>query len=84
LSVRTRRTADADADGQPAVVTIDVPARPLDRGAKMGSYLAFELKELQLDRSRSYAEFRWLPGSSVGIKDLHVRLVLASPDTRAE
>jgi hypothetical protein len=82
LSARTRRTADAD--GQPAVVTIDVPARPLDRGAKMGSYLAFELKELQLERSRSYAEFRWRPGSSVGIKDLQVRLVFAPPDTRAE
>jgi hypothetical protein len=50
----------------------------------MGSYLAFEPKELQLDRSRSCAEFRWRPGSSVGIKDLQVRLLFAPPDTRAE
>jgi hypothetical protein len=50
----------------------------------MGSYLAFELKELQLDRSRSCAEFLWRPGSSVGIKDWQVRVGFAPPDTRAE
>ena len=33
----------------------------------MGSYQAFELEELQADRSRSYTEFLRRPGVSMGI-----------------
>ena len=36
----------------------------------MGSYQAFELEELQADRSRSYAEFLRRPGVSMGIYHL--------------
>ena len=36
----------------------------------MGSYQAFELEELQADRSRSYAEFLRRPGLSMGIYHL--------------
>jgi quercetin dioxygenase-like cupin family protein len=38
----------------------------------MGSYQAFELEELQADRSRSYAEFLRRPGLSMGIYHLPV------------
>jgi hypothetical protein len=38
----------------------------------MGSYQAFELEELQADRSRSYAEFVRRPGLSMGIYHLPV------------
>jgi mannose-6-phosphate isomerase-like protein (cupin superfamily) len=38
----------------------------------MASYQAFELEELQADRSRSYAEFLRRPGLSVGIYHLPV------------
>ena len=36
----------------------------------MASYQAFELEELQADRSRSYAEFLRRPGLSMGIYHL--------------
>jgi mannose-6-phosphate isomerase-like protein (cupin superfamily) len=38
----------------------------------MASYQAFELAELQADRSRSYAEFLRRPGLSMGIYHLPV------------
>jgi mannose-6-phosphate isomerase-like protein (cupin superfamily) len=38
----------------------------------MASYQAFELEELQADRSRSYAEFLRRPGLSMGIYHLPV------------
>jgi mannose-6-phosphate isomerase-like protein (cupin superfamily) len=38
----------------------------------MGSYQAFELDDLQADRSRSYAEFLRRPGISMGIYHLPV------------
>ncbi len=38
----------------------------------MSSYQAFELDELQADRSRSYAEFLRRPGISMGIYHLPV------------
>jgi hypothetical protein len=58
----------------------------------MGSYQAFELEELQADRSRSYAEFLRRPGLSMGVdvgadhrfvdvtEDLQVLVVFAPPD----
>ena len=53
-------------------MTVDVPDSPsrTDEGADMGSYQAFELEELQADRSRSYAEFLRRPGVSMGIYHL--------------